>query len=722
LILPLFAAASAIDVMIDVSECRWAPCGLATLVASPRRSPPRMRTTAGSHEHVALEEVFQSPLPDTGSPVALAGNESWSTPTSSPHPPDNPADAQQPPPWPPQPALPRPPPPLEWHVAPGSPWSEIRREEVEELLPPSAVVLCAREEEARHMRDWLEGPVLHESKLGGQWRRSSGQLKGVSARVDVVVCGVGAINAAAAAAAVCCLGASHNSPVAVFNVGRAIGHHEELYTGDVVVGTRTVGLDIEPHRSDRDRSNSLSPVGRHDAAAEDRSRYGGVDSDSDALSPSSDGGLSLEPWSVERHRSVRRVDTDYGLLAAARVAVAAQRVGVVLEGVIGSTEAWATSRSDRLSALVRQHDMENESTLEDISVTDGEAHSAAVVCRRWGVPYVAVKEVLSSNPTEAGRQAAGGRAAELAVRILRTYLPIEYVDVAANGGNGNGNGGGGGSEAGESRASSVGPGSRGKLRGAPMLESPGHGPDPLTPPVSRHDATATAAAAAAAAGIDPAPPTERHRESSSTASRLSRATGVAARRVLKPRPLKFEGQAAPAAVHHMNMNESAASSSSSSSSSNDGHVDGRNSAASERSISSSHSGSAMGMFGSGGGGGSGNGKSPRSSGVVGVRSSGSGGAAAAAAADKRGWGSNSGRSGRGGRSSGWGGWGATAVGMVAALAFGCGIGFYLASSSAAIQTAGAGAGGDGGGAGGGGDGGPSLMALGSSSARAALAM
>ena len=121
----------------------------------------------------------------------------------------------------------------------------------------------------------------------------------------------------------------------------------------------------------------------------------------------------------ERHRSVRRVETDRGLLAAARVAVAAQRVGVVLEGVIGSTEAWA---APRLRDLVRQNSLLEVE--DEIAVTDGEAHSAAVVCRRWSVPYLAVKEVLTATPTDQGRRSAGGRAAELVVRILRTYLPI----------------------------------------------------------------------------------------------------------------------------------------------------------------------------------------------------------------------------------------------------------------------------------------------------------
>ena len=263
-----------------------------------------MRTTPGQHEQgqgqgLRLELLDGGSSPqsqDPGSPIALGVNESWSTPVSSPHPPEEDAE-------------------------PRSPWNEIRREEAEELLPPSAVILCAREEEARHMRGWLEGPVLHESKLAGQWRRSSGQLKGVAVRIDLIVCGVGATNAAAAAATACCIGESHGSPIAVFNVGRAVSHDSELNTGDVVVGTHTIGLDIENHHAD---SRTASP----------------------GLSPPSD-----EDPSTERHRSVRRVDTEHGLLAAARVAAATQRVGVVVEGVVGSTEAWASPTSSYTAAV-----------------------------------------------------------------------------------------------------------------------------------------------------------------------------------------------------------------------------------------------------------------------------------------------------------------------------------------------------------------------------------
>eukprot|EP01043_Picozoa_sp_COSAG02_P003633 COSAG02_NODE_90_length_37755_cov_29.833364_18_plen_561_part_00 len=534
-----------------------------------------MRTTPGQHEHgLRLELISSSPHPqaDPGSPVALGINESWSTPVSSPHPPEE--------------------------AEPRSPWYEIRREEAEELLPPAAVILCAREEEARHMRGWLEGPVLHESKLAGQWRRSSGQLKGVSVRIDLVVCGVGATNAAAAAATACCIGECHGSPVAVFNVGRAVSHDSELYTGDVVVGTHTIGLDIESHADCRSPSPGLSPP-------------------------------SDEDPSTERHRSVRRVDTEHGLLAAARVAAAAQRVGVVVEGVVGSTEAWASPTSayasaaaaSRLCELVRQHNIQNDSHLDDIAVTDGEAHAAAVICRRWSVPYLTIKEVLAPNLTESSRRAAGGRAAEVAVRILRTYSPIELALRAANTSVG-------GASASDHSIGHAAAAALNSSTGGPSMY-PHPGPDPLTPPVT-----------------------------------------AAVSRLLKPKPLKFEGGAAPQPLPPQ----------SSGSADSDGY---------EEDVPSAHSTSTADGI-AGGSGDEGGAQTRETITLRQQHQGGTGNTAGRGGSDSRQDGSTngSGRSGAGAPrpSSAWramGSWSTAVVSVsvvAAALALGCGIGLYLAAA------------------------------------------
>ena len=357
--------------------------------------------------------------PAATSPVALGPTESWSTPTTSPTFLDGTPEQEtissstvsivnQ----------------LTGHSAaglnleeevvplsptPSSPWSQIRREEAEGApTPPTVVVLCAHEEEARHFRGWLSGPLVQESTVGGLWRRSSGTLKGVALRVDLVVCGAGAANAAAAAA-VCCANGSKGSPVALFACGRALAHSAELQPGDVVVGTATVGLDIEGHDSE------LGAAWRSPAPHA-------------VASPASYGSFRDEFASPEAARTqsaaavreqavpVRRVEADSGLLAAARVAVAAQRGGMILEGPIGSTEAWPSPRLPEL--LERRHD-------DRVFATDGESHAAAVICRQWEVRYLSVKEAASTEvlSTSLGRQAAGGRSAELIVRILRILLP-----------------------------------------------------------------------------------------------------------------------------------------------------------------------------------------------------------------------------------------------------------------------------------------------------------
>ena len=47
---------------------------------------------------------------------------------------------------------------------PSSPWSQIRREEAEGApTPPTVVVVCAHEGEARHFGCWLSGPLVQET-------------------------------------------------------------------------------------------------------------------------------------------------------------------------------------------------------------------------------------------------------------------------------------------------------------------------------------------------------------------------------------------------------------------------------------------------------------------------------------------------------------------------------------------------------------------------------
>lgn len=93
------------------------------------------------------------------------------------------------------------------------------------------------EEEARHLRalgdggvaGWTEAPV-------GPWRRSLGHVRGVA--VELVVCGIGGLNAALCAATLFATPCAR--PDALLNFGCAGAHDAALRVGDVVVAT-TVG-------------------------------------------------------------------------------------------------------------------------------------------------------------------------------------------------------------------------------------------------------------------------------------------------------------------------------------------------------------------------------------------------------------------------------------------------------------------------------------------------
>jgi nucleoside phosphorylase len=82
------------------------------------------------------------------------------------------------------------------------------------------VVICALEFEAAHLRGML---------AGAEWP------------VEVVVCGTGMANAAAAAEEVI----ARTSPRAVLNYGCAGAHRADLQIGDIVVGTRVIAYLTE---------------------------------------------------------------------------------------------------------------------------------------------------------------------------------------------------------------------------------------------------------------------------------------------------------------------------------------------------------------------------------------------------------------------------------------------------------------------------------------------
>ena len=126
---------------------------------------------------------------------------------------------------------------------------------------PVAVV-CAMEKEAVHLRrrfeDSTDEPLV-------RWRRTRGRLGDIP--VDLIVCGIGLINAAAATSALCAL----ERPRAIVNYGCSGAHRDDIDPGDVVIAGHVVhfsSLIVLPDGARRyegfryyvDRTPPFSPI------------------------------------------------------------------------------------------------------------------------------------------------------------------------------------------------------------------------------------------------------------------------------------------------------------------------------------------------------------------------------------------------------------------------------------------------------------------------------
>ncbi len=260
---------------------------------------------------------------------------------------------------------------------------------------PAFSVICAMESEAVHLRSVLdevqERPLAH-------WRRSQGTLAGVG--VEIVVCGIGMVNAAAATTALCVL----EAPRAVVSYGCSGAHHRDVFAGDVVLG------------------NAVAHFTSYVLQADGVRRHTGFGNEP---------GNETDPTAVKRSLTL---PADPALLALGRSA----SVGLVLpvwpgrevppqvhEGVVASADVW-TQHADSIRAL---HE-EFGSLCEEM-----EAAAIAQVCAQFDLPFLAVKDI-SNNELHAltDLDAPGGsvlvhverevgrRAAEVVAALIRASV------------------------------------------------------------------------------------------------------------------------------------------------------------------------------------------------------------------------------------------------------------------------------------------------------------
>lgn len=216
----------------------------------------------------------------------------------------------------------------------------------------SIAVVCAMESEAAHLRRRLDG--VREVPLA-RWRRACGRLG--ERDVELVVAGIGLVNAAAATAALCAAGA----PRALLNYGCSGAHREDLDPGDVVLASRVV--------------HPTSQIVRRDGAP----RYKGF-------------------W---YEVGGRRVETD-ALLADPELLAVASRLALeaplpvwpgvghaprVLIGTVASADVW-TQHGEAIRALHGLHG----SLCEEM-----EAAAVAQVAAIFGVPFLAIKDISNNE-------------------------------------------------------------------------------------------------------------------------------------------------------------------------------------------------------------------------------------------------------------------------------------------------------------------------------------
>ncbi len=213
-------------------------------------------------------------------------------------------------------------------------------------------VICAMGSEAIHLRrrltDAREEPI-------GRCRRTRGRLGATP--VDLVVSGIGLINAAAATAALCAL----DPPAVLLNYGCAGAHRDDLSPGDVVFGERIVHVAtyvVLP-------SGERTPMGFDYHVGETRMRI-------DALA------------------------ADRALLDRARAA--ADRVEMprwpgsdtsprIFSGTVASADVW-TQHGDSIRSM---HDRFG-SLCEEM-----EAAAVAQVAATYRIPFLAIKDISNNE-------------------------------------------------------------------------------------------------------------------------------------------------------------------------------------------------------------------------------------------------------------------------------------------------------------------------------------
>lgn len=245
-----------------------------------------------------------------------------------------------------------------------------------------------------HLRAQLSQP---EELPLARWRRTRGELADTG--VDVIISGIGMINAAACASALCAL----EPPDIILNYGCSGAHRDDLGPGDIIIGDRVVHFSAQIVRPD----GSNEYMGFDYAVEGTRTRSETIPSAPElvARAEACARDLSIPPWP--------------GYQDAPRV----------LTGPVASADIWTQH-----AATIRGHHNRHGSLCEEM-----EAAAIAQVAAIFGIPFLPIKdisnnELVRSTPgaTERGWPSIGEQETEVGRRaaILTAALIASNQETA----------------------------------------------------------------------------------------------------------------------------------------------------------------------------------------------------------------------------------------------------------------------------------------------------
>jgi adenosylhomocysteine nucleosidase len=248
--------------------------------------------------------------------------------------------------------------------------------------PDPIVIQGAMPVETSELVAALASPAEHQVQ---GWTFWTGTLDGYPVVISKTQKGM-ANAAAATALAIECF-----RPRAIVNQGTAGGHDPVLRVSDIVIGTASVNI------------GAFKTGTRGKGAGSDFAEWHPMD----LIRTEGSAGQDPNAWVM------RRFPGDAALLAAATRVKDRYRTGRVVEGVIGSSDAW-NSELDRIQHL---HD-EYGTTVEEM-----ETSAAAQVAGMSGVPFLGIR-VVSNNITNGGVYDSQSAAAcqQFVLEVVRAYI------------------------------------------------------------------------------------------------------------------------------------------------------------------------------------------------------------------------------------------------------------------------------------------------------------